>query len=45
MASATRATSEAASRRFSMKSNAPFLMASTALGMSPRPEAMKIGAG
>jgi hypothetical protein len=45
IASPTRATSVSASSRFSMKSNAPFLIASTALGMSPRPEATKIGAG
>ena len=40
----TRSTIESASVRFSMKSNAPFLIARTALGISPRPDMMKIGA-
>jgi hypothetical protein len=44
MASRTRLTSVAASSRFSMKSNASSLMASTALAMPPRPEAMRTGA-
>ena len=44
-ASRTRVTTVAASNGFSMKSSAPLLIASTAIGMSPTPEMMKIGAG
>ena len=45
VASRTRVTTVVASNGFSKKSNAPFLIASTAIGMSPIPEMMKIGAG
>jgi hypothetical protein len=45
MASFNRATSSLPRNGFSMKSSAPFLIALTAMAMSPLPEIMKIGAG
>ena len=44
-ASRTRVTTVSASKGFSMKSCAPCLIASTAIGMSPWPEIMNTGAG
>ena len=44
IASRTSDTTVTASNGFSMKSRAPFLIASTAIGISPCPEMMKIGA-
>jgi len=44
-ASRTRVTTVDASNGFSMKSSAPLLIASTAIGISPTPDMMKIARG